>query len=82
LTPPPPASASELHAALQSRLAIFLTRLLQSGVTPDVRLQPLPAPPRVSGPDAELLQLQADSLALAIEALNIRTKPGTPAAGK
>ena len=83
VTPPPPSTASELHAALQSRLANFLTRLLESGVTPDVPLTPLPALPRVNGPDAELLQLQGDSLALAIEALNLRTKPGTtgPAGG-
>jgi hypothetical protein len=74
LTPPPPTTASELLSALQSRVAAFFTRLLASGAAPDAPLKPLPAP-KVAGPDSELLQLQAEALALAIEALNLKVKP-------
>ena len=75
LTPPPPSNASELLAALQSRVAALFTRLLASGATPDVPLKPLPAPAKIAGADAELLQLQAEALSLAIEALNLKAKP-------
>lgn len=76
LTPPPPSTASELLGALQNRLSGFFARLLRSGVSPEVPLKPLPAPARITGPDGELLQLQAEALALAIEALNLKAKPG------
>ena len=75
LPAPPPTTASEILAALQSRVAGYLTRLLRDGVTPAQPLNPLPAPARIASPDAELLQLQAEALALAVEALNLRVKP-------
>ena len=75
LPPPPPVTQSDLLAALQTRVAQFFTRLLGSGVTPDTPLAPLPASTSISGPDAELLRLQAEALALAVEALNLKVKP-------
>ena len=71
---PQPTTPGEMLAALQGRVAAFLTRLLKDDVTPSQPLQPLPAPAQVSGPDAELLQLQAEALALAVEALNLKAK--------
>ena len=76
LPAPPPTTPSEMLASLQSRVAGYLTRLLRDGVTPQQPLKP-PAPALISSPDAELLQLQAEALALAIEALNLRVKPAS-----
>ncbi|HJR61914.1 MAG TPA: hypothetical protein VJ813_21070 [Vicinamibacterales bacterium] len=82
LVAPPPVTPAELLAALQSRVAGFFTRLLGSNVTPDVPLKPLPAPAGIAGPDEELLRLQAEALALAIEALNLKVKTARPPSEK
>jgi hypothetical protein len=74
-----PSSLSAALALVQGRLVTALTDLLQRGAaapvrtsTPDVALAPY------NGPDAALLQLQREAIALALEALG--TAPPAPAA--
>lgn len=62
-------SPSSALATLQGRLIARLTELLESGGSAPVRT---PATSRVvpyNGPDAALLQLQAEAIALALQVL-------------
>jgi hypothetical protein len=63
-----PLSASAAVAAVQGRLIVLIDSLLRRDARTPVRLSP-PTPPAYHGPDAELLRLQDEVLALAIEAL-------------
>jgi hypothetical protein len=76
---PAPVSATGFLAALQDRAVGLLESLLRSNTVPPTPLKVPAIAPRVTGPDAELLQLQAEALALAVEALNLRTKNGSSA---
>ena len=75
IAPPPPVSAQGLLAAFQDRVEALLTSLLQRNSAPPAPLTP-PAPAAVSGPDAELLRLQYEAIRLAVEALNLKPRPG------
>ena len=71
-------SASASVAMLQGRLIELLTQMLQRGATVPVRTgTPPPALAPYSGPDAALLQLQRDAIALALEVLG--SPPAAPA---
>jgi hypothetical protein len=70
------ASLSDAVAYVQGRIVQALSQLLQSGTSAPVRSSTPPGPlPPYSGPDAALLQIQREAIALALEAL------GTPPAG-
>ncbi len=72
LKPPPPTTASGMAAALQDRVLSLLATLLQSNRAPARPLVPPPVPKMFTGQDAELLRLQAEAIALAVEALNMK----------
>jgi hypothetical protein len=85
LTPPvragseTPGSVSASVALVQGRLIEMLTEMLQRGATVPVRSGT--SPPNLTpytGPDAALLQLQRDAIALALEILG--SPPAAPAA--
>lgn len=64
-----PRSASASVALAQGRLIAALTDLLQRGVSAPVSIKArTPLASKYSGPDAALLQLQADAIALGLEA--------------
>jgi hypothetical protein len=66
-------SFSDAVAYVQGRLVTALTSLLQSGAAAPVRSGTATRPlPPYSGPDAALLQIQREAIALALETL------GTP----
>jgi hypothetical protein len=69
--PAPGTSLSGSVALVQGRLIELLTDMLKRGATVPVR-DATPPPPLASytGPDAALLQLQRDAIALALEALS------------
>ena len=72
-------SLSGAVAFLQGKLVTALTALLQGGAAAPARIgTPPPALPPYSGPDAALLQLQRETILLAIEALG--TAPAQTAA--
>jgi len=74
-----PASLPAAVALLQGRLIAVLTELLQRGEAAPVRWStPAPVLAPYAGPDAELLQLQREAIALALEALG--SAPADPAA--
>ena len=74
----PVASLSGSVAQLQGRLIEVLTDMLKRGATAPIRTAtPQPTLAAYSGPDAALLQLQRDAIALALEALS--TPPAAPA---
>lgn len=74
-----PASLPAAVALLQGRLIAALTALLQRGEAAPVRWStPAPVLAPYAGPDAELLQLQREAIALALEALG--SAPADPAA--
>jgi hypothetical protein len=70
-----PLSPSAAVAAVQGRVIMLIDSLLRRDARSVVRLAP-PPPAAYSGPDAELLRLQEDVLALALESL------ATPPAAK
>ena len=72
LTPPPPINAAGLLAALHDRVAGLLESLLRTNAVLPRPLAVPTGPSRVQGADAELLRLQMEALALAVEALNLR----------
>ena len=64
------ASLSGALALVQGRLILALTGILQSGAAAPARIStPPPVLAPYSGPDAALLQLQREAIALALEAL-------------
>jgi hypothetical protein len=75
--PPAPGSASAAVALAQGRLIVALTDLLKQGAAGPVAIKTrVPLASKYSGPDAKLLQLQADAIALALEAFG--TAPTQP----
>ena len=64
-----PRSPAALVAAIQGRAIVLLDRLLRRDGRAPVRVAPPEPPIDYRGPDAELLQLQQEVLALALEAL-------------
>jgi hypothetical protein len=64
-----------LLAALQDKVAGLLESMLRRNAVPATPLKPLGPPPALTGPDAELLRLQYETLQLAIDALNLRVTP-------
>jgi hypothetical protein len=72
---PPATSAAALAAVLYDRVAQLLESLLRSNAVPAAPLQPIRQTLQPAGPDAELLRLQSEALALAVEALNLRARP-------
>jgi len=76
-TPTAVPSLSGSVAQLQGRLIEVLTDMLKRGATVPIRTgSPQPTLAPYSGPDAALLQLQRDAIALALEALS--TPPAAP----
>jgi cytochrome c554/c'-like protein len=73
--PPTPAGAV---AAVQGRLIALLNDLLTSGARTPTRVVPPQAPTEYGGMDADLLQLQEETISLALQALSVA--PTTPAA--
>ena len=67
-------------AALQGRLIALLSSLLDSGARTPTRVMPAEQTTSYSGADAELLRLQEEAIALALESLS--TAPVVPPAGK
>lgn len=75
----PPLSWPAAVAFVQGRLISALTALLQQGVMAPVRTQTPPALAPYTGPDAALLQLQREAIALALEALGMpAVQPAAP----
>jgi hypothetical protein len=73
-----PSSLSSALAFVQGRLILALTGALQAGTAAPTRTStPPPALAPYAGPDADLLQLQREAIALALEALG--TPPAAPA---
>jgi hypothetical protein len=67
--PPAQPSASASVAAAQGRLIVALTDLLQRGESAPMAVKTRsPLASKYTGPDAALLQLQADAIALGLEA--------------
>jgi hypothetical protein len=79
---PTPLTSVAAAAVLYDRVAELLEKLLRSNTVTSAPVQPLASPPGISGPDAELLRLQTEALALAVEALNLRPKAPPAAAPK
>ena len=71
-----PLSPSAAVAAVQGRVIAMLDSLLRRDARSVVRIAPPPPAAAYNGPDAELLRLQDEVLALAIESL------ATPPAAK
>jgi hypothetical protein len=67
---PEPRTVSSILAAVQGRVINVLAGLLGQNVSVPQRVVPPPAAPRFTGPDAELLRLQQDVIALALEVLS------------
>jgi hypothetical protein len=73
----PQGSASGAVAVVNGHVIVALTDLLQKGAgTPIAGKTQVPLARPYSGPDAALLRLQADAIALGLEALG--TVPATP----
>ena len=76
--PPEPAlptTPAGIVASIQGRVAALLDRLLGSGVTTPNRVTPPARKTVYRGPDADLLRLQEEVIALAIEALGTAPAP-------
>jgi hypothetical protein len=71
-----PSSPAAAFAAVQGRVIVLLDSLLRRGARAPVRPVPPEIPAPYLGADAELLNLQREVLALAIESLG--TAPKTP----
>src|SRR5439155_25747065 len=72
-----PTSLSAGVALVQGRLVSALTDLLQRGASVPVRVStPVPPLTPYAGPDAALIELQREAIALALEALG--TTPTAP----
>lgn len=78
LTPSPAASAAGMLAALQDGVAVLLASMLRADSVFPASGKPLAPFPQVAGPDGDLLRLQYEALALAVEALNLRARPAKP----
>ena len=77
--PPPdpqlPPTPTGIVASIQGRLVTLLANLLNRDVTTPTRVVPPVKKTTYQGADAELLRLQDDVIALALEALSTSTKP-------
>jgi hypothetical protein len=73
-------SPASLVGALQGRIAQLLSDLLSRGVRTPVTPPPAAAAARYRGADAELLRLQEEVIALALEALGTAPPPAKPPA--
>jgi hypothetical protein len=71
-----PRTPAGMVASVQGRLAALLQALLVRGARTPVRVTPPERPTVYRGADAELLRLQEEVIALALEALG--TAPVTP----
>ena len=78
LDAPPSQTPASLVGALQGRIAQLLSDLLSRGVRTPVRPTTPAAGGSYRGADAELLRLQAEVIALALEALGTAPPPKTP----
>jgi hypothetical protein len=78
LDAPASQTPASLVGALQGRIAQLLNDLLSRGVRTPVRPAAPAATAPYRGPDAELLRLQAEVIALALEALGTAPPPKTP----
>jgi hypothetical protein len=76
-----PQSAAVLLGAVQGRLAGLLEALLARGVQTPAKIAQPQTRVTESGADAELLKLQEDVIALALEALSAPAKAPAPASG-
>ena len=75
MLPPTPAG---IVAAIQGRLASVLDALLSRGATTPVRVTPPARQTAYRGADADLLRLQDEVIALALEALGSPPAPKAP----
>ena len=73
-----PPTPTGIVASLQGRLIGLLDALLSRGVTTPTRVTPPERKTVYRGADAELLRLQAEIIALALEALGSAPAPKTP----
>jgi hypothetical protein len=73
-----PASPAAALAAVQGRVIVLLDSLLRRGARAPVRPVPPESRTTYRGADAELLQLQQEVLALAMESLGTAPKPTAP----
>jgi hypothetical protein len=76
-TPELPMTPAGVVAALQGRIASLLDRLLAGGVTIPKPVTPPPSTTTYRGADAELIRLQDEIIALALDAL--ASPPAKPA---
>jgi len=73
-----PTTPAGIVAAVQGRVAALLDRLLGVGVSAPVAVTPPQRKTVYRGPDADLLRLQEEVIALALEALGSKPAPKTP----
>jgi hypothetical protein len=73
-----PTTPAGIVAAVQGRIAALLDRLLGAGVSAPVQVTPPQRKTVYRGPDADLLRLQEEVIALALEALGNKPAPKTP----
>jgi hypothetical protein len=73
-----PTTPAGIVAAVQGRIASLLDRLLGSGVSAPLPVTPPGRKTVYRGPDADLLRLQEEVIALALEALGSKPAPKTP----
>ena len=73
-----PSTPSGIVAAVQGRIAALLDRLLGAGVSAPTPVTPPDRKTVYRGPDADLLRLQEEVIALALEALGSKPAPKTP----
>lgn len=73
-----PTTPAGIVAAVQGRIAALLDRLLGAGVSAPTPATPPERKTVYRGPDADLLRLQEEVIALALEALGTKPAPKTP----
>jgi hypothetical protein len=73
-----PTTPAGIVAAVQGRVAALLDRLLGVGVSAPLPVTPPQRKTVYRGPDADLLRLQEEVIALALEALGSKPAPKTP----
>ena len=73
-----PTTPAGIVAAVQGRIAALLDRLLGSGAKAPSPVTPPQRKTVYRGPDADLLRLQEEVIALALEALGTAPAPKTP----
>lgn len=73
-----PTTPAGIVAAVQGRIAALLDRLLGAGVSAPTPVTPPERKTVYRGPDADLLRLQEEVIALALEALGSKPAPKTP----